>query len=122
MTATKHTTSSDISEAGGTALNAPRQAVQDAMDRADSAFSSAREQTATSVARLASQAESLARRSVEAVRGSAHQARERASNLGDQTMRYVKDEPVKSVLIAAAAGAALMGLLSLLQNARRNRR
>jgi len=31
----------------------------------------------------------------------------------DRTTRYVKDEPLKAVLIAAAAGAALMAVLTV---------
>ena len=33
----------------------------------------------------------------------------------DLTVNYIKDEPVKSILIAAATGAALMGLVSLME-------
>ena len=56
----------------------------------------------------------LARRGVDAVRGSSQLMRERAPRASDRTVNYVKDEPVKSVLIAAAAGAALFALASLL--------
>lgn len=73
------------------------------------------------LARLAAQAETVAKRSLDAVRESALSARDRATSVGESTVRYVKDEPVKAVLIAAATGAALMGLLSLIQSARRNR-
>jgi len=54
------------------------------------------------------------------VRDSASQVRERATGIGDMTVRYVRDEPVKSVLIAAATGAALVALVSLI-NSRRDR-
>ncbi len=60
------------------------------------------------------QAEALTHRGVEAVRDGVQQVRSKAHNLGDHTVSYIKDEPVKSVLIAAAAGATLMGLLSLI--------
>jgi len=112
----------NLSDVNDAATSATRQAAQNAIDRADSAFNTARDQTATTVARLASQAESLARRGADVVRDSALQVRERATNVGDQTVRYVKDEPVKSVLIAAAAGATLMALVSLVRSARRNSR
>lgn len=39
--------------------------------------------------------------------------KDEAAALGDRTQRYVRDEPVKSVLIAAAAGALVTGLLML---------
>ncbi len=60
------------------------------------------------------QASDLTHRGVDAVREGAKQVREKAHSLGDHTVSYIKDEPVKSVLIAAAAGATLMGLLSLI--------
>jgi ElaB/YqjD/DUF883 family membrane-anchored ribosome-binding protein len=65
------------------------------------------------------QAESLARRGMEAVRDSSTHLRERAVKASDTTVSYIRDEPVKSMLIAAATGAALMALVSLLGRSRR---
>ena len=39
--------------------------------------------------------------------------RDRAAKVSDNTVGYIKDEPMKSMLIAAATGAALMALVSL---------
>jgi ElaB/YqjD/DUF883 family membrane-anchored ribosome-binding protein len=55
-----------------------------------------------------------AQRSVAAVRNSSQQLLDRAQQASDSTVAYIKDEPVKSMLIAAAAGAALAALVSLL--------
>ena len=41
------------------------------------------------------------------------QVRNGASQISDRTATYVRDEPVKSMLIAAATGAALVALASL---------
>jgi ElaB/YqjD/DUF883 family membrane-anchored ribosome-binding protein len=38
--------------------------------------------------------------------------------VGDSTALYIKDEPLKAMLIAAAAGAALMALVGLLARSR----
>jgi len=70
------------------------------------------------VNRLTGQAEELAHRSMDAVRHSSQRLRETASTAGDTTVSYIKDEPVKAVLIAAATGAALMALLSLMTRSR----
>jgi ElaB/YqjD/DUF883 family membrane-anchored ribosome-binding protein len=43
------------------------------------------------------------------------QVRDQAMRASDGTLNYIKDEPVKAMLIAAAAGAALMALLGLLR-------
>ena len=67
-------------------------------------------QTVPAFSRLASEAEQMTRRSVETVRDQALRA-------GESTRGYIKDEPVKSVLIAAAVGAALMALVALIGRA-----
>ncbi len=63
------------------------------------------------------QTDALTHRGVEAVREGAQQIRDKAQSLSDSTVCYIKEEPVKSVLIAAATGAALMALLSLASRA-----
>jgi ElaB/YqjD/DUF883 family membrane-anchored ribosome-binding protein len=59
-----------------------------------------------------------AARGMEAVRDTSQQLRERAQQAQDMTVAYVKDEPIKAMLIAAATGALLMGLISLLGRSR----
>ena len=61
----------------------------------------------------------LAQRSMDALRDGSQHLRERALHASDATRGYVKDEPVKSMLMAAAAGATLMALLGLVLNSRR---
>ena len=68
--------------------------------------------------RVATQAEALARRSVEAMRDSSQQLRDKAARASDSTIGYIKDEPLKAILIAAATGAALMALISLMTRSR----
>ena len=64
------------------------------------------------------QASEISHRGAEAVKDSLregiHQVREKAQSVGEQTVCYIQEKPVKSVLIAAATGAALMGLMSLM--------
>jgi ElaB/YqjD/DUF883 family membrane-anchored ribosome-binding protein len=52
--------------------------------------------------------------SVEQAREASHQLRASAERASQGTVNYIRHDPVKSVLIAAATGAALMGLISLL--------
>ena len=68
--------------------------------------------------RWAQDAESVARRGIDSAREAAHQLRERGERATDSTVNYIKDEPVKAMLIAAAAGAALVTLVSLLSRSR----
>jgi ElaB/YqjD/DUF883 family membrane-anchored ribosome-binding protein len=76
-----------------------------------------RQQVAPLLARAGEQASALAQRGVDAVRDRSLQVREQALRASDSTLNYIKDEPVKAVLIAAAAGAALMALIGLLRKA-----
>ena len=48
------------------------------------------------------------------VHDGARQLRDSALRASDHSVRFVRHEPVKAVLIAAAAGAAVMALLSAL--------
>jgi ElaB/YqjD/DUF883 family membrane-anchored ribosome-binding protein len=60
------------------------------------------------------QASTLAQLGLEVVRDSTQQLRDKAQHASRCTIRYVEDQPVKAVLIAAASGAVLMLLLGLL--------
>jgi ElaB/YqjD/DUF883 family membrane-anchored ribosome-binding protein len=55
---------------------------------------------------------------LDTVRDTSRQLRRQAQHTSDSTVDFIRDEPVKSVLIAAAAGAALTGLISLLSRPR----
>ena len=59
-------------------------------------------------------AAALAQRGSDALRHAADQTRERALTARDTTRGHIQDEPLKAVLIAAAVGAGLVLLVSLL--------
>lgn len=85
--------------------------VEQFADGAERALHDVRERVAPSAVRWATQAEDLAHRGVSKVRESGELVRDRAVAYGERGVQYVKDEPVKAVLIAAAAGALLATLL-----------
>ena len=64
------------------------------------------------------QATEMAQRVVDAVRESSQQLQDKAARASDSTAKYIRDEPVKSLLIAAATGAVLMALANLMWRAR----
>ena len=68
--------------------------------------------------RAGEQASALAQRGVNAVRDTTQQLRDRAVHVTDSTVTYIKDEPLKAMLIAAATGAVLMALLGMLNRSR----
>jgi ElaB/YqjD/DUF883 family membrane-anchored ribosome-binding protein len=51
---------------------------------------------------------------VERMHKASQQMRDSATRASEGTVNYIRHDPVKSVLIAAATGAALMALVSLL--------
>jgi ElaB/YqjD/DUF883 family membrane-anchored ribosome-binding protein len=62
-----------------------------------------------------------AQRSMAALRDGSEQLMKRAHLASDHTVDYIKQEPVKALFMAAAAGAALMALLSLFTRSRGHR-
>ena len=63
----------------------------------------------------------MARRGLDALRDTSLDLRHRAERVSHQTESYIQDRPMKSVLIAAATGAALMALVAMLAPVRRRR-
>lgn len=63
--------------------------------------------TAPRLERAKARVEDLAARSAERMRGLRDDVLDRADRYGSRTAGYVKDEPMKSLLMAAAAGAAI---------------
>ena len=61
---------------------------------------------------------SLSDRGAEAIRGTTHAVRARARHASDATLGYIRHEPLKALLIAAATGAVVMTLISLMRNSR----
>ncbi len=70
--------------------------------------------------RAQEQASAIAQRSVDAMRDSTRQLRDQAQHASEVTTDYVRHEPIKAMLMAAACGAALMALVSLLGRSRGN--
>jgi len=66
------------------------------------------------LSRAAAQMEELTRRTLARASEASQQVRARALRAGDATVGYIKDEPVKAVLIAVAAGAVAAGLCAWL--------
>lgn len=98
-----------------------RRAASHATEAIADAVHEGADRVAPALAQAAEQAETLVRQGADALREQAAQLRERAARASDRTIGYIQDEPLKSVLIAAAAGAALMALANLATRAREAR-
>ena len=91
-----------------------------AIDSAVDGLASAYGEAQPLLARIGKQARGYAHDGVDAARQAATDLRDRSSRAVDSTRGYVRDEPVKSLLIAAAVGAAVIALVEVLR-VRRNR-
>ena len=112
---------SSAEQASHTADDAIRSSQRVANEAIDSLADSAqdlRNEVTPLINRASDQASALARRGVNAVRDSTQHLRDTAQRATDGTVMYIKDEPLKSMLIAAATGAALMALVGMLSRSR----
>ena len=101
------------------AIKSTQRVANEALDSLSGSVQDIRSQAAPMLNRTSEQIGALAQRGVDAVRDSSQQLREKALRASDSAVGYVKDEPVKAMLIAAATGAALMALLGLMARSRR---
>jgi len=73
---------------------------------------------ADQISLTADEASSMAHHGIDAWRQGQERMLEQAHRASVNTRDYIKEEPVKSVLMAAAAGAALMALATLATRSR----
>jgi ElaB/YqjD/DUF883 family membrane-anchored ribosome-binding protein len=103
----------EATQSADDAIKNTQRAANNALDKLSDTMQTASEQAAPVIGRLSAQAEALTRKTVDAVREGSKRARLQATNAANSTVSYIKEEPVKSVLIAAAAGAALFAIAKL---------
>ncbi|MCV2352246.1 hypothetical protein [Paucibacter sp. Y2R2-4] len=92
--------------------------VQDTLDALSHGVQDLREQVGPALHSASDSANSMAHRAADALHERSLRLREQAVRAGENTTHYIREEPVKSVLIAAAGGALLMALFRLLSRAR----
>ena len=78
-------------------------------------LSGARAQADSAMHQLASDTADLGHRGMDALHHGSELMREKVAHVGKVTTHYIQNEPLKSVLMAAALGAALMGVIALLR-------
>jgi len=106
----------DAVQGAESAIGSTQRMAHEALSTLSDRVQEARDQASPVINRVAAKAEELARRSADAVRDRGQQFREQAYRAQDMTVGYIKDEPLKSILMAAAAGAAIMAIVQLLRS------
>jgi ElaB/YqjD/DUF883 family membrane-anchored ribosome-binding protein len=89
-----------------------------ALDGLSGTVEDARQKAAPLLNNAGEQVTALAHRGVDAVRDTTQELRDKAQRASESTVSYIKEDPVKAMLIAAATGAALMAMVSLMSRPR----
>ena len=108
-----------MSQTADEAIRTTQLLANEAVDGLAHAMQDARTQAVPLLNRASEQVGALAQRGVDSVRQTSQQLRDRTRDATDGTVQYIKDEPVKAMLIAAATGATLMALVSLISRSGR---
>jgi ElaB/YqjD/DUF883 family membrane-anchored ribosome-binding protein len=103
-----------VADSASHVIHNTQQAADNALGGLDHKVQALRQQAAPRLDRASERASEIVQQGAQSVRDTTRRLREQAVHVSAGTRQYVRDEPVKSVLIAAAAGALLMGLVSLL--------
>ena len=111
----------EVAHTADEAVKASQRLANEALDTLSDSVQNLRHQAAPLFNRASDEAHTLTQRSLDAMRDSSRQLRDQARHASDNTVNYIKHEPVKSILIAAATGAALMALIGLVTRASERR-
>jgi ElaB/YqjD/DUF883 family membrane-anchored ribosome-binding protein len=115
---TSHNLVGQVSESADQAIKSTQQAANNAVESLSATMQDLRHQATPMLDRAAESVSDYARRGATSVRETTQQLRNKAGQASESTVNYIRDEPVKSMLIAAATGAALMALVSMLSHPR----
>ena len=118
IVAPSHNLADQAAQSADSAIKSTQRVTNDALDSLAGTVQDIRHQTAPMLERVSEQASALAQRGVDGVRDASHQLQERFQSASNGTVNYIKEEPLKSILIAAATGAALMAMVSLVSHSR----
>jgi len=113
-----NTVADQAAQSADNAIKSTQRFANETLDSLSDKVQDVRDQAAPVLNRVAEKAETLARRGIDAVKDSSQQLRDKALRASDSTVGYIKDEPIKAILIAAAAGAVLAALISRITRSR----
>jgi ElaB/YqjD/DUF883 family membrane-anchored ribosome-binding protein len=100
------------------AIKSTQQVASEALETLTSALKDLHHQVTPLAEHAEAQVSAFTQRGLNSVRETSHQLRVKAEHASENTVAYIQHDPVKAVLIAAATGAALMALISLVSHTR----
>lgn len=105
-----------VTDSADHAIHAAQRVAADALDSLAQALQALRAQAEPLLDGAAHEASAVAHRGMHSLHSSTEALRDSARHASENTVRYIRHDPVKSMLIAAATGAALMGLIGLMRS------
>ena len=118
---TARQTSDELLQTAEKAVDSTRSYANTALDKAESKVRDLRGSVDPVVDMLASKAQHLARQSLDLAAEAKERAQRSLTSASAATSRYVADQPLRSVLIAAAVGAGVALLIASARNRSQNR-
>ena len=103
------------------AIKSTQRAANSTLDNLASSVQDLRKQAVPLLNRAAESANAYLQQGLEAVHEGSDKVRAQARSASARTVNYIKDEPVKAILIAAAAGAVLTALVQIASRSRDDR-
>jgi ElaB/YqjD/DUF883 family membrane-anchored ribosome-binding protein len=95
-----------------------QQTAKDAGNTLSNKIEDLRSEAGPTLSKVVGRAQSIGRQGMDAVSDAAQRARTFSANASDLVIDYTKENPVKALLIAAATGAAILGLIKVLKDSR----
>ena len=112
--------SDDLLQTAGKAIDSTREHANDALDKAESKMREFRGNVDPMVDMLASKAQKLARQSLDIASEAKERAEKSLKEAADATTRYVSEQPMRSIFMAAAVGALVALVVSTSRNSNKN--
>lgn len=113
---TARTTSEDLANTATRTLDSTREYANDALDKAENKLREFSSNIDPTVNMLASKAQKLAQQSFDMASEAKERAQQQLKRAAGATTQYVAEQPLRSVLIAAAVGAGVALLISATRN------
>ena len=103
----------DACQTANEAIDSTRAYAQNAVNAAGEKVRDMKRDFEPSVEQLAARVQQAVQRGLDAASSTSARAQRNIEKAADVTGRYISDQPVRSVLVAAAAGAAITALIVL---------
>lgn len=102
-----------VGQSADQAIRSTQRVANEAVDTVAGSVKDLRNEVGPMINQVAERASALAHRGADALQRGSQPLLDKAQHAADSTTNYIRNEPVKAMLIAAATGAALMGLITL---------